>query len=137
MAGCGKNRGDENDSGAGPAGANDFGNAVRRGRHEARQAQVIRPAPGAQMDTGTQACGQPRIAGDDKGHAARFTEFGGPGREGGAIGRVIMPEDHTRGAARQAGDGRQRVRHPQRVSEIPEDRKFVVPPLLYRAAPGQ
>lgn len=97
-------------------------------------AQTIRPAPAAQMHAGAYASGEPRIPRNDKRYAPRFAEFRHVCRQGGSIGRLIVPENHAGAKTRQAGNAGQRVRRTLRISKVPERCKIVAAPLLYRPA---
>lgn len=47
---------------------------------------------------------------------------------------MIMPENHAGAKTRQARNDGQRVGRPREIGKIPERRKFVAAPLLYRPA---
>ncbi len=87
------------------------------------------------MHAGAQPGGKPRIPGDHKRYAPRMAEFRDFLRQGGPVGRVVVPKNHA-GAKipGQAGDGRQRIRRPGMIRKIPEGRQIVFPAPLYRPA---
>ncbi len=107
---------------------------MHRGSDGAVQAPARRPFLPAQMRPRAQSGRQPGIAR----HGQRQMPCAAQGRhrvaQGGAVGRVIMPEHHAAEAPWQVADCWQRVGQALGIGKEPERGRSTAP--LYRAGPG-